>query len=231
MSFGWHNPWPLEWGGGPTEVERAWAALRHPVGKGGAAANLESVDGVWREARAIALAALRSAGERAALQAWPSRATDFLEWYERVLLLQPGANDHEVKRRDAVTALWTKEIRSTVAEITEQLRAIHEDFVVLAHTWEESDTTYPGKTFQDLDGSPIYGRAGTNFPAYSSRFVHYVELPLGDGALPSATEIRAAELAAAMLDEVLPAWETFELLEDTGFNLDISRLDATGFGA
>lgn len=230
--FGWHQPWPFEWGGGPTEVERAWTALRDAVGRGGTAKSLESVDGVWREAKSQALAALRCAGERAAMQAWPDQATDFLEWYERVLLLQPAANDTDVDRQAAATTLWTKEIRSTGGEIEEQLRRIDERFSVLHHTLEQSTTTIAGRTVEPLDGTLPFGggRIGTEYPLYSSLYVHFVLLDLG-GAAPGDAELRAIELARALLDEVLPAWETYQIIHEVGVVLDQSFLDGAAFGA
>jgi hypothetical protein len=232
--LGWHNPFPLEFGGGETAVERIYYALRSNVGKGGSADDDEgSLDGLWRQSRARGIASVATFGERSALQAFPDRATDLLPYYEQLFLLtnDPATSDHE--RREAAAVRYTQQIASAIPDIGIALRLIDPRFEVLTTSPDQSDSTLFGRAFEDYAAAEPFGggRKSTAFPNYSSEFVAYVLLDLGGGIPPTTSERRSMDAAAALLNEVLPAHNSFQIVTHRGFTLDVDLLDLTSFGA
>lgn len=228
--FGWHNPFPMEFGGGPTEVERVYLALRGAVGKGGSADNDESsIDGLWRQVRARALASVGSSGERALLQAFPNKATDALPYYEQLLLLPPDPDASEDERREDAAVAYTRQILSAIPDVSSALALIDARFEVVTVPWEQLDATEPGRAFEDYAATLPFGggRKSTARPNFSNAFRAHVLLDLS-GAAIGPTEDRLRRLAAELLAEVLPAWNDFAIYSDMdGFNLGVDRLGVT----
>jgi hypothetical protein len=228
--LGWHNPWPFEFGGGETPVERIYAALRSAVGKGGAAdADETTIDGLWRQARARGIASVATAGERATLQAFPDRATDLLPYYESLFLLTNNPAQSEEERRSAAAVRYVQQIASTIPDVAVALRLIDPRFEVVSPSSDVSDTTLFGRAFEDYAGTEPFGggRKSTRFPNYSSDFVLFVMLDLGGGVLPTIAEQRSMAAAAQLLSEVLPAFNSFQIVTHHGFTLDVDYLDLT----
>jgi hypothetical protein len=238
MSFaGWANPFPCEFGAGPTGVENIYFALRSAGGRGGAAEDDEhTIDGLWRQCRARAVATVAASGERSALQAFPDRATDLLPYYERLVgAASDPAGDPEA-RREGSALLFTRQIASAVPDIALALQSIDSRFSVLATSYAESDTTLFGRAFQDFAGALPFGggRQSTRLPNYSTSFVLFVVLELGAGIVPSTTEQRAIANAGKLLAEVLPGHNSYQIVTHQGvggFTLDVDLLDLTSFGA
>ncbi len=237
--LGWHNPLPLELGGGPTLVERIYRALRASVGKGGSAPDdANSIDGLWRQVRATAIASVAGMGERSVLQAFPDRATDLLPYYERLFLLTSEPGSSAQARREEAARLYALRISSSIPDLQAELQQIDPRFSVLPTDPDESCTTVFGRAFEDLDGAEPFiadseaaftpTRHSTAFPNYSSEFIAYVLLDLGDGVAPGTGESRAMELARRLLHDVLPAPNFFHIITHAGFTLDLSLLDITG---
>lgn len=235
MSFaGWANPFPCQLGSGPTDVENIYFALRSAGGKGGAAEDDEhTIDGLWRQCRARAVATVAASGERSALQAFPDHATDLLPYYERLVGVASDPTGNAEARREAAAVLYTRQIASSVPDIALALGAIDERFSVLATSYEQSDATLFGRAFEDFAGSLPFGggRQSTRFPNYSTSFVLFVLLDLGAGIAPTTTERRAMATAAQLLAEVLPGHNGFQIVTSRGFMLDVDLLDLTAFGA
>lgn len=238
MSFaGWGNPFPVEFGSGPTAVENIYYALRSAGGRGGSAEDDEhTIDGLWRQCRARAVATVAASGERSALQAFPDRATDLLPYYERLVgAASDPAGDAEA-RREAAAMLFTRQIASSVPDIALALQAIDPRFSVLETTYAESDSTIFGRDFEDFAGALPFGggRQSTRLPNYSTSFVLFVLLDIGAGIVPITTEQRAIASAGKLLAEVLPGHNSYQIVTHRGvggFELDTDLLDLTSFGA
>jgi hypothetical protein len=238
VSFaGWANPFPCEFGSGPTAVENIYFALRSAGGKGGAAADDEhTIDGLWRQCRARAIATVAASGERSALQAFPDRATDLLPYYERLVGVASDPDGDAEARREAAAVLYARQIASAVPDIAAALQAIDSRFSVLATTYAESDTTLFGRAFEDFAGALPFGggRQSTRLPNYSTSFVLFVLLDLGAGIAPTTNERRALATAGKLLAEVLPGHNSYQIVTHRGvggFELDTDLLDLTAFGA
>lgn len=222
--FGWHNPWPFEWGGGPTEDEAIYLAMRNAVGEGGSAKDENGIDGLWRACRATAIATACCAEERAILQAFPNIATDLLPTYEALLRTEPPTGATEVERRELVAAEWTALVEVDIPSLLDVLSRI-DPRVALVIPAEESTTVY-GKAFEPQDGLPSYGvRKATGFPAYSTHdIITFVLLRTGDYA-PTQDELDVVRRMRRYLHKVLPSWVDFQVALDSEFRADISPLD------
>jgi len=107
--FGWHNPWPFEWGGGPTPDEAIYHAWRDALGSLPAKDDT-GIDGLWRQCRSSAIASVATFCERAVLQAFPHVATDHLPLWEDYLGVLPAGTEEE-RRADVVEA-YTRQPRA-----------------------------------------------------------------------------------------------------------------------
>lgn len=230
-SLGWHNPFPVEYGGGETLVEGLYLALRSAEGTGGSAPDDDlSVDGLWRSVKARAIASVASSGERAALQAFPDRATDALAYYERLTGLTPSPDQSDQERRERSAVRFAGQQRADLPALEQSLQRIDSRISLLSPSHAEAVTTVHGRAFEDLAATLPFGggRMSTAFPNYSTDFVLYVLMELGDGAQPNAAERQALADVAELCAEVLPAWNNFSVATHRGFKLDVSRLDLTG---
>lgn len=232
--FGWHNPFPFELGGGETDAELAWRALRSAVGGGGPVDGLEDV---WRQIKAVAIAASGASVERAFLQFVPGRQTDALEAWENVLGLARAAT--LVERQAAVASAITLGMAADHATIDRDLKRIDGAFALDVTQWAQAITTIPGKLLAPRVGTPPYGsgasalRRGALLPNYATSFVLHVEYALPFGSITPPAQI--LEDATRYLNSVLPAWEDYEIHTGVGFYLDggvdgTSLLDLTAFG-
>lgn len=238
MSFaGWANPFPCEFGSGPTAVENVYVALRSAGGRGGSAEDDEhTIDGLWRQCRARAIACVAASGERSVLQAFPDRSTDLLPYYERLVGVSSDPGSDPEARREAAAILFTRQIASSVPDIARALADIDPRFSIIATTYAQADATVFGRDFQDFAGSLPFGggRQSSLFPNYSTSFVLFILLDLGIGIAPTTSERRAIATAGKLLGEVLPGHNSFQIVTHRGtggFQLDVDLLDLTSFGA
>lgn len=233
-SLGWHNPFPLEVGGGETTVERIYYAMRSASGKGGSAEEDETtVEGLWRQCRARAFGAIATFGERSALQAFPHLATDLLPYYEQLFLLtnDPATTDEE--RRAAAATRYALQIASAMPDIEIALREIDPRFQLITQSPADATVTMFGRAFEDFAATEPFGggRESTLLPNYATQFTVYVLLDLGGGVLPNAEERLSLAAAATLLHEVLPAHNNFQIVTHHGFTLDVDLLDLTSLEA
>lgn len=228
--FGWQNGFPFEFGGGSTHTETIYSAVRSSVGVGGAALDDDgTIDGLWRQARSVALAAAATTGERAILQAFPMLATDLLEYYEDLLQAVPEPGDSVLERQAAVSALWTERVRASMPDIAADLLAIDDRFSVAAFGRQTTTDTLHGRAFEDLAGALPFGlRRSTRFPNYSTEFVITALFDIGSGVTPTLDEQKLIDRVKQHLNKVLPATHTFQVLTGVGFILDTDLLDLTG---
>lgn len=225
---GWSNPFPLEFGGGPTVIEDTYRMLTSSVGKGGTCPDDDSIMALWWQSIAKGLGCVATFDERAALQAFPNLATDLLPYYERLLLTTRDPDASEEERQQLVATRWTAGAAFLVSEIERDLQLIDARFEVVLAEDDEATITNFGRNFEDLQAAEPYGgpRKATLLPNYSSYFVISALMDLA-GAAPSAAEKRSILAAQRHLSVVLPAWIGFQVVTAIGFNLDIDRLDLT----
>lgn len=231
--FGWHNGWPLQWGGGPSDTEAIYLALRNAVGEGGAGPE-DGIEDCWRQARAIGLAAAEAGNLRASLQALPSRATDALPYYEELLALPPGPTDTDVDRRERATARWTSQLAGVMPDLLDELELIDASFGLLTVDSDRQTTTRHGLYYAPFDGSEpfnlgVFGNAidSTAWPNYSDAFRLSCILPVADVTDHGPAVLNKLARASDLLGDALPAWCDFVTLTSAGFELDRSPLDLT----
>lgn len=230
--FGWHNPWPLELGGGETLDESIYEMLKRAVGEGGYAKNEEGIEGLWRAVRTQALASLASDAERAILQAFPNVATDHIPVYEELFRITPRGDEPDEERRHAITAAYTRQIKPDHPSLVISLQNLDARFSIPDVPHATSLVVELGKAFQPAQGGPFFGggRTCTLFPNYATEYIVPVVLDLTATPTPSQAELIIVQQAKRFLNEVLASWMhyTFSFAGTAGFILDDSELDATG---
>lgn len=229
--FGWTNPFPFEFGGGTTLVESTYRALRASVGLGGSAEDDENtIDGVWRQARASGLAAAFATGERAVVNYFPGRSTDLLPYYEELLLIVAENEDDEPGRRAEAERRFTYEVDASVPAVASDLARVDARFSVLEVDKAQVVETLFGRAFEDFAATLPFGggRKSSQFANFSTDFVLFVLLDLGSGVDPEPTENAILREGVDLLNSVLPTWINFQTSTADGFILDESLLDLTG---
>jgi hypothetical protein len=233
--FGWHNPMPCEIGGGPTDIELIWQALRDAVGKGGPGPE-DSIEDLWRQARARVIAFSSCGMERAALQVFPNIATDWLAYYEKLLGIFPPVGATETERREEAARRFAIELRSDGPSLLAALQEIEPDTELVA---VDPDLTIVAQFGVAYNARPYTNPFGSNnasdFPAFSTDEVVTVRVTLepGETQIAPLTILRMEET----LNELLPAWVDFAVTQvdstgTLGFWLDGafgSLLDLTAF--
>ncbi len=234
--IGGGNPLPTAIGGGPSEYEEVYNALKVVVGEPNAGDD-DSIDGAWRWARACGVVAAECIA-RAMAQIFPDRATSFIPVFEDILKLTTGTaelNDEE--RRQAILDRWTTTISGTGPAIEDQLQVIDPLFTVIATDRDTSKTTESGRGFEDWDptdpsaSGPAFGgdRTSTLYHNYSWDFVVLIQYVLASGVF-SAENNRRLEQAKEALYYALPSHITYNVFSAAGFVLDQSLLDIGAFG-
>lgn len=226
--WGRHNPWPLQWGGGPSDFEQLWSMLRAALGDGGAGP-VEGLEDAWREAKVCGLLKATTVAERALLQAFPGKATDHLEIIESELGVAPSGSLED--RRRTVESTWVEALSATIPEIRAALQAIDPSIDVATLDADEAAAWQHG---MHLAGdAPVFDATlnGAQWPNYGQHFIVGI---LWNGA-PSGIPDPATRLQVERyLNRALPAWVDWVIFNRVGFYLDgfnDSRLDLTAFGA
>jgi hypothetical protein len=209
-AFGWHNPWPFEWGGDPTEVESIYNALRSAVGSL-AAEDDSGIDGLWRACKAQMIPAATSCTERAVMQAFPQAATDHLPLWEAYLAIVPPVDATDVSRRAAIIEIYTRNVLADGPDLRLSLKTIDPRFEVLTVSRDLSTITVLGYPY------------ASHSPAYSSDYV----IPIQFVTVALDSDRRILARARAMLNDTLPAWVDYSIVAGSGFVLDQSNLDVT----
>lgn len=231
FGIGWDNPWPQQIGGGPTVTMQLYQMLREAVGKGGASTDDESIEAMWRQYRARALAGFSVFAERAAIEGQPRLADSLLEYYEDVLGLTPGINDSKLTRQLAANFAWTSNVDASGPAIESTLQQLDSRFSVIEQDRDFTSTTIEGRPFGVFSGSPAYGGGafnGSQFPLFSEEMMIYVILSLNNGETPTEADLQIIAQAKDFLNVVLPSWVFFQVVTyNGGFILDLSLLDTT----
>jgi hypothetical protein len=227
MGLGWHNALPFQVGGGPTQSESAYEAMKKAVGEGGYAKNEEGIDGLWRAARAQSIASLNLGDEIAAVQAFPNLATAHLGYYEWLFYITPPEGATLEERQRVVAERYTAEIQASIPEIDQQLKVIDQRAEVLGIVRATSTIVQLGKAFEPQDGLPDYGvRTATSWPNFAGDFVLTVLLDLGH-LVATPAELLIIERIKRFLPTVLQGWMTFQVCTSVGFVANLSPIDVT----
>jgi hypothetical protein len=224
---------PFLFGGSLDEPQKAYAVLRSAEGIGGFASNEYGIDGLWRRARALALAAAGSPYRRAISNAFPFLATDLIPYYERLLGLRAAPDSTETDRRNAVAAAWIAKASAALPDILAELQAIDARSSLIPVSDDNHITSHDGRWLGGLDPSePTFGTPNVALTAaYTTRYilrVRFANSRVGK-LLPSERIIMAA--AKSKLRALLPPWWDWTITTSTGFLCDTSPMDITGLSA
>ncbi len=237
MPYGVMNPYPFQYGDGPTPVEKNYRALRSAVGVGGAGP-VGGLEDAWRICKARAITAAMQPVEAAVMQAFPYKMTDHLSLWEGHLGIAQA--DTEEERRAAVAAAILAKVSADIPTIRAELQSIDPNADVESVAYANCTIVQFGKAFGPRPGAsgPAYGSgisSGISFngwPNFSTDFILHVRYTLTG----SQTQIPAASRFALSryLNDVLPSWVDYVIYVGTGFYLDggpdgTSRLDQTAF--
>jgi hypothetical protein len=225
--YGWQGGWPLQWGGGPSQIEKINAALFASVGRGHAAEQ-DGIEWLWRQSRAAALASISLMAERAVAQHDPALATDALPYYRELFALPDSLGDQLA--REAADDRYHTQPAVDVPSVVAKLQRIDSRFSIVERPWSASATTINGRAFEDWDQALPYGigRGDTVAPNYSNALDLVVLFDITD-APTGPLEAAALSAARDYLDDVLPSWVDYSIMGSSGFVLDQSPLDWTGF--
>lgn len=226
--IGRQNPIGTEIGGGEGIVEQIYLALRNSLGEGGAGPP-GGIEDELRWAKAEMIAAAVASMERALVQYFPDRATDFLPAYEQDLGVPRAATD--VERREAITAAYIGGTGAVWPWLLAQLRRIVPTLELIQQDPSQSFEFGPGRYLrprEDEGDALAYGANATSaFPTYSSHFVLTVLWPGGipDPALRDGVE--------RSLQDSLPAWHDYQIINAAPLHCDgfnDTFLDISGVG-
>jgi hypothetical protein len=206
------------------------------VGRNGFSTDDSEIESLWRQAKADALAALETCDERAALQAFPQRATDFIPVYEEILGIESDPTIPDQQRRDTIVPDYTGVPEAWTSALLVALQRIDPTVTIYNRAWVNAGACMIGRAYAPLDpGDPaIYDDAGvrlnTVWPNPSDAHTLIISYPLDNGAPPNREQQRLVRQMLSHAKEVCPAWVEFHVVYAVGFSLDLSRLDATAFG-
>lgn len=220
---------PLRFGGGYDEYQKAFRVLKSAEGIGGSAQSDDGIDGLWRRSRALALACGTSAYRRAINNAFPRLATDLLPYYERVLGVRPTPAQDDTQRREVVDGLWTAHASALMTDITTELQRIDSRFSIIYIAESKSKTSHSGGHY--ADGPVIFGGSTfkdcAQFGYFTTRSILRVRFAVGHTPmLPS--EVRKMNSAKAKLRAILPSSWDFTITTSSGFLAGVSPLGTTG---
>ncbi len=212
------NVLPMQVGGGPTQTEQAYAQLRSAVGRGGSARDDSGIDGLWRWSRAKGLAVGASFERRAAIQAFPIKATDILGYYERVLQVVPPTGSTQAERAAVVSQRWHEVPVASTPDVALELSKLDSRFSIIEEPEENSITTQAGRAFEAHDSGdegPLFnsesGSKFTAWPNYSSRQMLRVRFTLGYSGRPNASDALILLRAKKLLRRTLPSDTSFSI--------------------
>ena len=237
----WTNPLPFSLGGGPTDIESTWRALRGMVGGEHGPGPEEGIEDLARQQEALAIVAADRAIERAFLQAFPPLSSDALPIWEALYQVAGASNDTELRALLAVA--WLSAKGATTPSLTADLTAISAQLSIEIEDEDEAIVTVPGKYLAPLDDVPPYGLASpvglvsALRPNYATQDVLRVVYTLTADEIEIPDDVTRA--VVKLLHRRLPSWQTWTLTttwaEGNGFLLDggdhgESVFDLTPFG-
>jgi hypothetical protein len=237
MSHGWVNPIPFVIGGGPTDIEDMWIALRQAVGGEHGPGPEGGPEDLARQSKAIAIAGAERALERAFLQAFPGLAVDALPLWEEALLSEGAATD--VALRALLKLAWRTPSGATTPSLAQALLDISSQLTIEIEDEDDTIVTVPGKYIAPSDNVPDYGTVTAAFkPNYATRDILRVVYTLATDETEIPGDVDRA--VTKLLQRRLPSTMTWTLCQaDTddggiflldGGNNGNSVLDVTPLG-
>lgn len=231
MPLGWENALPLELGGGPTDFERIYTALRRAMGRGGVGPE-GGLEDLWRQCKASIIADAGVGVESAVLQILPDQATEGLDAWEELTGVEPAATTTE--RQEATAAALTRKLLADLPSLRASVNALDPSLDLELQGHATARVAQFGKAFGPRTGSPPFGTGGSAsvqsaaYPNFSDHFVYLVH------ATAPPSDLLLFQLGE-VLNETLPAWVDWDWYADPlGFYLDggandLSLLDVTSF--
>ena len=224
---GWMAGWPLQWGGGETPTEKAYAALLAVVGKGHPA-DQDGAEWAWREARAVGLSMVEALGERAASQLYPESSPEMAAFRRRYII--PESVPDGQARVEAAKRLRDSS-RGVIAEIEAELREIDGRFSILTADPFDSTATEPGRPFGDAAEPFNLGRDDSLWPAFSTSFLLVVLFDIGASEPTTVADRDAEARARRVLDAKVQTWSDYVVVTSIGFVTGVSPLGYTALTA
>lgn len=235
MPLGSGNSVPFQAGGSPTRFEASYTSLQRLVGSTSYAKDDDELEALWRAAKADAMACIGSFDERAALQASPETATDYISAYEEILGITTDESLSDQERRNIIVPDYTGVPEAWTSALNTAIQRVDTQASVLVRPWSNSSTCQLGRWYEPFDGSDSYDQNGnriaTAWPNYSDAETVIVKYDIGNGVVPNREQLRRSSQIAKHLNEVCPSDVDFHIIYAVGFTLDLSRLDATAFGS
>lgn len=217
--FGAYNPFPLEFGGGPSNLEIAHQYLLERAAEQGFDTSEEQMLETELYGDAIVLGMILDANERLGLQLNPRAMLENLPVWETAMGLSPTKTASDTFRRDAVLARARAYGENTPVAVYSAAHAVFGAALVSITYPEEADaiTYWPGVN----PGPP--GLEWT-----STRMIHKVRVRR-EGVVGYQERV---DMLASVLDELLPAQDAFTIYTyDAGadsFVLGVSELGVAG---
>lgn len=235
MPTGSHNSLPFQVGGGPTRFESTYNSMQRMVGDNGHSTDDESLESLWRQAKSDALALFSTFDERAALQAFPDKATDHIPLYEVALGIPTDETLSDQDRRNQIVPEYTGTPEAWTVALQEHIDRIDPIAKILFRPWDSSGSCmisrWYGPMTGEFDSYDLLGsRKATSFPNTSDIHTVIVKYGIGNGIRPTPEHQRRTNRILDRLNKTCPSWVDFHVIYATGFFLDESLLDTTGFG-
>jgi hypothetical protein len=210
---------PLRFGGGYDEYQKAFRVLKSAEGIGGSAASDYGIDGLWRRSRALSLVCATSAYRRAINNGWPQSCTDMLPYYERCLGIVPAPDATEADRRDMVVSQWPAKASSIQRDILARLQRVDSRFAIIQVDDSVSHVSHDGSSF---------GTWGCSQMAFfTTRYILRVSFPVGHTPLTNV-ELAQIDQAKRVLRDSLPSFWDFTITTSSRFLCGVSPLGLTG---
>ncbi len=206
MSFGGYAPYPRRFGGGKSRLQVIHESLNAQRGTALDTTNTNSI--VWIENMALARAidAGWSTNVRLGNQWDPTRVTDMLSRWERIMRLVVAPDATDVERRAALTKHWERfGALINIGRVSSQLQDLLGDVFVSLDFIGASiavihvpDGTYPWGTV--VAGAPWYSTV--------AHILVRTQVPTG---YSEQDYLATVGKVFPLLDGILPAWVTFDV--------------------
>lgn len=254
MAIGsWKSPFPLQFGGGSRrlidDLHRSVVANRPSI--------LHGAEGTRVDYENRMIARMIATGWRATrrrLNNWiPSKLSAYerdvtdpetgvtlhlspLERWERVLQLSPAPDDTLIDRRQAVAGKLSAVTSNAAVQVQEAMRAVLGDWYYSVETNSIADVLAGLVSHYWPDGAGTTnapGAASGTYPWWSA-VAHVYAVYTRPSSATQQQEDALRQQARAALDDLLPAWCTYDVsrLDSgglVGFYTDTSSLDYTAF--
>lgn len=218
--FGGLAPFPRRYGGAKTRTQTIVKSLQSQLAPKYDTADTSGL--VWLRINAMArvIAGAWAQNARLANQWTPSKMSDFLSRWEKILALTPSPNDSLTVRRARVGVAMAR-VGEAMEQVVRDTCAVYlgDTFVGIANTSSASAVVWTPSTWP-VGNHP----SGISDPDWSSSTMHVVILTKQPSTMSDAEFFATAASVKPALDAILPSWVTFDVARDgshgAGFYLD-----------